>query len=154
MPISSAGLALLKRTVIGALLLSKFKNCEHLEYLRDFYSVVPNHDKDLASKPQINSNLQYQKNSRKIGGINSFLSFTVMSTELPKQIFPVKLVSTFHPPIILFSLLSSVLNLLQVLRSKCRVKGRPKVDFKIIKFVYFIILSFEHLKQTKKLHNS
>ena len=49
---SSAGLTLLERTVIRALLLSKFKNCEHLEYLRDFYSVVPNHDKDDASKPQ------------------------------------------------------------------------------------------------------
>lgn len=47
--------------MIGALLLSKFKNCEHLEYLRDFYSVVPNHDKDLTSKPQITSNLQYKK---------------------------------------------------------------------------------------------
>ena len=110
MPISSAGLTLLKRTVIGALLLSKFKNCEHLEYLRYFYSFVPNHDKDLASKPQIiiNSNLQYKKHSRKIGGVNSFLSFTVMSTELPKQICPVKLVSTFHPHIILFSSLCSV----------------------------------------------
>ena len=64
--ISSAGLTLLKRTLIGALLLSKFKNYEHLEY----------HDKDLASKPQIASNLQYKKNSRKIAGINSFLSFT------------------------------------------------------------------------------
>lgn len=51
MPISSAGLTLLKRTVIEALLLSKFKNCEHLEY----------RDKDLASKPQIASNLQYKK---------------------------------------------------------------------------------------------
>ena len=49
MPISSTGLTLLKRTVIGALLLSKFKNCEHPDYLRDFYSVVPNHDKDHAS---------------------------------------------------------------------------------------------------------
>ena len=61
MPISSAGLTLLKHTVIGALLLSKFKDCEHLEYLRDFYSIVPSHDKDLASKPQISSNLQYKK---------------------------------------------------------------------------------------------
>ena len=37
-------------------------------------------------------------------------------------------------------MLTSVLNLLQVLRGKCRVKGKPKIDFKIINFVYFICL--------------
>lgn len=53
MPISSAGLTLLKHTVIGALLLSKFKDCEHLEYLRDFYSIVPNHEKILQASHKL-----------------------------------------------------------------------------------------------------
>ena len=84
---------MLKRTVIGALLLSKFKNCEHPDYLRDFYSVVPNHDKDHASikKSHKLPVTCSKKISRKIAGVNSFLSFTVMSTELRKQICPVKL---------------------------------------------------------------
>ena len=37
-------------------------------------------------------------------------------------------------------MLTSVLNLLQVLRGKCCVKGKPKIDSKIINFVYFICL--------------
>lgn len=56
-----------------------------------------------------------------------------MSTELP--ICPAKLKLGLFIP-----LLCSVLNLLQVLRGKCCVKGRPKIASKIINFVYFICL--------------
>ena len=68
---SSAGLTLLEHTVIRAfkLLLSKFKNCEHLEYLRDFIVLCPIMTKTMQVSHKTITNYQFfavQTNSRRL----------------------------------------------------------------------------------------